>query len=134
VTGVGIEASRAHSNDGVGTVCFDNRQAPSDRLCIFQDFRVGNVNVEQMDPATRAASLTKLIEGVGEEMSLEGKMFCLHHGDEASVGWTHLHTFTPSGGTWPDGLAPSNAYCSPYKGSAQATALALDGLVGTRPS
>jgi hypothetical protein len=127
--GAGTLASTAHAHDpSYKTVCFDNPKHRGDRLCIFQSFDVGNTNVEQMDPATRAAALAALVGGVGEEMDLAPKMFCLHHGDEASVGWTHLHTFTPSG-PWPDGLSPANAYCSAWRGSAAATAPALSAQV-----
>lgn len=131
-TGVHISATTAHNDDPVyKTVCFDNYLNPSDRLCIFQSFDVGNTNVEQMSASTRAEALAALIQGVGQEMPLDNKMFCLHHGDVASVGWTHLHTFTPPPppGAWPDGLAPSNAYCSAWKGSALATAQALSAQV-----
>ena len=134
-TQVAIEASMAHDeNASYKTVCFDNPKDAGDRLCIFQSFSVGNVNVEQMEPSTRAAALAALIEGVGREIELAPKTFCLHHGDEASVGWTHLHTFTPpaSPSAWPDGLAPSNAYCTAWQGSAAATAQTLDAEVRAR--
>jgi hypothetical protein len=134
-TRVNIEASTAHDEDATyKTVCFDNPKDVGDRLCIFQSFAVGNVNVEEMEPSTRAAALAALIEGVGHEMELGPKMFCLHHGDEASVGWTHLHTFTPPPppSAWPDGLAPSNAYCAAWQGSAASTAQALDAQVRAR--
>lgn len=135
-TGVDIYASTAHDDDPLyKSVCFDNPKAQYDRLCIFQSFDVGNTNVEQMSPSTRAEALAALIRGVGQEMPLESKIFCLHHGDEATIGWTHLHTFTPLSPpkAWPDGLDPTNAYCSAWKGSALATAQALSAQVKPCP-
>jgi len=119
----------------VKTVCFDNFKAKGqDRLCIFQSFADGNVNVEQMEPATRARNLRALIEGYAQEVPAAApaqQRYCLHHGDQASVGWTHLHVFDQSlpAGSWPDGLSPANAYCATWQGDAQRTAAALDGAV-----
>lgn len=131
---VKIEASTAHK----GTVCFDNPKAPSsnpDRLCIFTDFMEGNVNAEQMNPGTRQQSLEKLFQSFSDEnqMGLQGKTFCLHHGDQASVGWTHMHSFNTSG-TWPDGLSAKTAYCVPWKGTVQGTASAMEACLMAGPN
>lgn len=120
-------------------VCFANRKDASDILCIFQDFGTGNVNAEQMAPATRASNLDKLIQGAAEynkqvltKQDLTKKRFCLHRGEWASVGWTHLHTFDDTNSSWPDGLSDKNAYCTTWKGSTLGTAQALDDLIVKR--
>jgi hypothetical protein len=119
----------------VKTVCFDNFKAKGqDRLCIFQNFQDGNVNVEQMDPTTRPRNLQGLIDGYAQEVAadvLQKQRFCLHHSDQASVGWTHLHVFDQSipAGSWPDGLSTANAYCAVWQGDPKTTAKALDDAV-----
>lgn len=131
ITGVEVEASKVAN----GVVCFPNRKEQNDDLCIFQDFSMGNVNVEQMtswaspDVNDLTQKLQKLFDGAAmttDQKSLAGKTVCLHHGDEASVGWTHVHIFDlkdfPHG--FPDGLQDgTNAYCEPYSAAA-ANALA----------
>lgn len=125
------------SVDGVTleTVCFDNFKAKGkDRLCIFQNFDDGNVNVEQMDPTRRARNLQALIDGYAQEVPPgvpPKQRFCLHHSDQASVGWTHMHVFDQSipAGSWPDGLSIANAYCTEWQSDSKTTAKALDDAV-----
>jgi hypothetical protein len=120
------------------TVCFDNfKDKPDrwrpDRLCIFQNFVDGNVNVEQMGAETRARNLQALIEGYAQEVpvaSLPEKRFCFHKANFASVGWTHMHVFDKARAhPWPDGLTEEEAYCSEWKGSGAQTAAALHAQV-----
>jgi len=117
----------------VQSVCFANRKDASDLLCIFKDFVIGNVNAEQMDASSRATNLDALVQGAqAQEVDLTKKRFCLHRGEWASVGWTHLHTFDDTNSPWPDGLSDKNAYCTTWKGSTLGTAQALDDLIVKR--
>jgi hypothetical protein len=133
VKGVNLEASKLFSVGGEGIVCFDNPKAPYDKLCIFQNFATGNVNVEQMDPGNALeTNLSKLIGGSQQNSgSLNGMRMCLHHGNQASVGWTHLHTF-PASGPQPDGLVDGQtAYCVDFSGDVAAAAKSLAAKVRT---
>lgn len=126
IAGVEVEASKLAD----GIVCFPNRKEPQDNLCIFQDFTIGNVNVEQMtnwgSPSVTelTGKLQHLFDGAAQNSdskSLNGMTVCLHHGDEASVGWTHVHIFDAQkfSKAFPDGLQDGvNAYCEPYSGAA----------------
>jgi hypothetical protein len=128
-----LESALHRMDKKPSSVCFANRKDSSDLLCIFQEFEIGNVNAEQMKPESRASNLAALILGANaQEGGLANKRFCLHRGEWASVGWTHLHTFDASKSAWPDGLSDSNAYCSTWKGSAEDTAKALDDMINVR--
>lgn len=125
ITGVRLLPSKLSK----GIVCFNNSKDESDRLCIFKDFSVGNTSVDQMaSTSSNAADLESklglIIDGAKSDApssSLNGKMLCFHHGDEASVGWTHMHIFDPpSDAKYPDGLDNSNAYCRSYSSTVAA--------------
>lgn len=130
-----IKASIGHEVGGIKSVCFVNIRDPRDRLCIFQDFDVGNVNVEQMERGSLQKNLASLVGAVRQEMRLDSMRFCLHRGSHASVGWTHLHTFDRELPTPPDGIDATNAYCVDYRGSPEETAeaLALEVTSGAAP-
>lgn len=113
----------------IKTVCFDNIQDKGDRLCILKSFTRGNVNVEQMSPSTRAKNLRALIESYAREQTLDNKMFCLHKGRWASVGWTHMHIFKKNAPPKDLNQKETRAYCSEYKKTPRETAEALHALV-----
>jgi hypothetical protein len=126
MTGVPLLPSKVSK----GIVCFDNFKITSDRLCIFQDFSIGNTSVEQMaslsvSEAELESKLEMIIEGAKSDApssSLNGKMLCFGHGDKSSVGWTYMHVFDPplDPTKYPDRLNDTNAYCRPYSWSVAA--------------
>jgi len=135
---VPLEESTMRVVGGTPAVCFVNfKDEERDHLCIFKNFSDGNVNVEQMDPARRVKKLSKLIEAAALDLpggDIAQKRLCFHHGDQASVGWTHMHTFDQALDVkdWPDELADTNAYCVEYRGSAEATAQDMEKKIAAR--
>jgi hypothetical protein len=138
-----IKLEQSYLTDN-GVICFDNRKDSNDRLCIFKDFKTAGVNAEQIgSPAAATSVLTTLIQGAGmdqqvsKKSSMDGKRVCLHYGDQASVGWTHMHVFDPKVTPMPDGvcdylLTPdkctkekATAYCADYNNGATSTAATL---------